>query len=96
MKTDPNKHCINFKQNLIWALIHDIIAHPFMALTGYSGWGIAFHNYTSYKAWVRDEKPVVQDKERFAKLSALAEETRSMVITGLQQKGNNNSIVIKK
>lgn len=50
MKTDPNNHCINFEQNLFWALIHDIFAHPFMAITNYSKIGIVFHNYTSRKA----------------------------------------------
>jgi hypothetical protein len=25
MKKDPNVYCVNYKQNLIWALIHDII-----------------------------------------------------------------------
>ena len=53
MKTDPNKHCISFKQNLLWAIMHDIIAHPLMGITGYCKWSIAFHNYTSHKAWTR-------------------------------------------
>jgi hypothetical protein len=53
MKTDPNLHCINFEQRLIWAMIHDIIAHPFMGLTMYSRISIEFHNYTSQKAWKR-------------------------------------------
>lgn len=53
MKTDPNKHCINFKQDLVWAIIHDVISHPLMGLTLYSKWSILFHNYTSHKAWKR-------------------------------------------
>ncbi|MFA6199125.1 MAG: hypothetical protein WC679_01800 [Bacteroidales bacterium] len=53
MKTDPNNHCIHYKQDLLWALIHDIFAHPFMAITGYSKIGIDFHNYTSHRAWKR-------------------------------------------
>jgi hypothetical protein len=53
MKTDPNNHCINFKQNLLWAIIHDTLAHVLMGLTIYSSWSIKFHNYTSHKAWKR-------------------------------------------
>ena len=54
MKLDPNKYCINYKQILIWALIHDIIYHPLMALTLYKiDLFIKFHNFTSHKAWLR-------------------------------------------
>lgn len=53
MKMDPNKHCINFKQHLGWAIIHDLIAHPLMVLLFYSSWGRGFHDYTSQKAWKR-------------------------------------------
>ena len=53
MKTDPNNHCINFTQHLGWVIIHDLITHPFMALTLYCKLSIKFHNYTSYKAWKR-------------------------------------------
>jgi len=57
MKLDPNKYCVNFKQNLGWALIHDIIAHPLMALTLYRApWLIQFHRYTSEQAWIRGSK----------------------------------------
>lgn len=41
MKTDPNE-----KENMLWAFIHDAIAHPLMALTG----------YTSHRAWPRTNK----------------------------------------
>lgn len=41
MKTDPNE-----KENMLWAFIHDAIAHPLMALTG----------YTSHRAWPRTHK----------------------------------------
>lgn len=55
MKLDPNKYCIVYEQTLIWALIHDIIAHPAMALTLYEvDMFIKFHDYTSAKAWIRD------------------------------------------
>ncbi len=54
MKLDPNAYCINYEQRLGWALIHDIIAHPLMALTLYRiPMFIRFHNYTSHKAWIR-------------------------------------------
>lgn len=54
MKKDPNNYCIVYKQNLTWALIHDIIAHPLMGLTFYKiDIFIKFHDYTSNKAWIR-------------------------------------------
>lgn len=53
MKTDPNKACSNVKEKLFWAVIHDGIAHPLMAFTGYSKWSKRFHDYTSNKAWPR-------------------------------------------
>ncbi len=54
MKKDPNKYCIVFEQSLLWALIHDIIAHPAMALTLYKvPMFIKFHDYTSTYAWKR-------------------------------------------
>lgn len=53
MKTDPSKGCANAEQRLIWAIIHDGLAHPLMALTGYCHWSLAFHDYTSHKAWPR-------------------------------------------
>jgi hypothetical protein len=54
MKLDPNTYCVNYKENLKWAIIHDIIAHPLMAITLYKcKIFIRFHNYTSHKAWKR-------------------------------------------
>lgn len=53
MKTDPNKACSNKKEHLLWALLHDGIAHPFMALTKYSKLSKRFHDFTSQKAWPR-------------------------------------------
>lgn len=53
-KLDPNKYCVNYEQDFAWALIHDIIAHPLMALTLYKvQCFIDFHNFTSYRAWKR-------------------------------------------
>lgn len=53
MKTDPNKGCANLEERLFWALAHDGIAHPLMALSGYAAWALRFHNFTSRKAWPR-------------------------------------------
>jgi len=54
MKLDPNEYCVVYEQSIIWALIHDILAHPLMALTLYKvELFINFHNFTSAKAWKR-------------------------------------------
>jgi hypothetical protein len=53
MKTDPNKACVQFEENKRWAIIHDLLAHPLMAITGYCKLSIRFHNWTSHKAWIR-------------------------------------------
>jgi len=55
MKVDPINHCVKFRQSLPWAMIHDLIAHPIMALTCYSQVSIRFHNYTSHRAWKRGD-----------------------------------------
>lgn len=55
MKVDPQNHCLKFRQSLPWALIHDLVAHSVMAVTGYSRFSIWFHNYTSHKAWRRGD-----------------------------------------
>ena len=56
MRTDPRIACANERQRLLWALIHDGLAHPLMALTGYCKAAVAFHDYTSHKAWPRTPK----------------------------------------
>lgn len=53
MKTDPNKGCKNVTEKLGWAIVHDLVAHPLMAVTRYSNLSMRFHNYTSHKAWPR-------------------------------------------
>lgn len=53
MKTDPRKACANAAERKLWAWVHDGIAHPFMALTGWSKISLAFHDWTSYQAWPR-------------------------------------------
>jgi hypothetical protein len=50
VKTDPN-NCIH--SGGIWALIHDAVAHPLLALSGWSGWARRFHAWSSEKAWPR-------------------------------------------
>jgi hypothetical protein len=43
-----------YEQNLFWAIIHDVIAHPLMGLTFYKiNLFIKLHNYTSNLAWKR-------------------------------------------
>lgn len=53
MKVDPKKLCVVFEESLPWALLHDLVAHPFLALTGYSRSAVRFHDWTSCKAWRR-------------------------------------------
>lgn len=53
MMKDPRKACANRKQRLGWALVHDGIAHPLMALTLFAKWALRFHDYTSHRAWPR-------------------------------------------
>lgn len=53
MRTDPRAACANAEERLGWAVVHDAIAHPLMALTNYSGWAVAFHDWTSHRAWPR-------------------------------------------
>ena len=57
LKTDPNTICENGVEHRGWAFVHDAIAHPLMALTGWSALSLRFHNYTSHKAWPREQKP---------------------------------------
>lgn len=52
MKTDPNT-CVH--TGGVWAVIHDAIAHPLLALTAYSAPARRFHNWTSQHAWPRTD-----------------------------------------
>jgi hypothetical protein len=56
MRTDPRAACANEKELLFWAVVHDLIAHPLMALTGYSKVSLRFHDWTSRYAWPRDKR----------------------------------------
>lgn len=56
MRTDPNKACANKQERLLWALLHDGIAHPLMAITLFSRWSLWFHDLTSQLAWPRPSK----------------------------------------
>ena len=31
----------------LWAFVHDVVAHPLLALTGCADWAIDFHEWTS-------------------------------------------------
>lgn len=53
MRTDPREACGNEHQRLLWALVHDAVAHPLMALAGWPKWALRFHDWTSHKAWPR-------------------------------------------
>lgn len=56
MRTDPREACGNEKELMLWAVIHDAVAHPLMALTFYSNWALRFHDWTSHRAWPRDTR----------------------------------------
>lgn len=56
MKTDPRKGCANVDERFAWALVHDLVAHPLMALTCWSAWSLRFHDYTSFRAWPRPQE----------------------------------------
>lgn len=70
MRTDPRDACANERQRLLWALIHDGLAHPLMALTGYCKAAVAFHDWTSHKAWPRESKVMFYgcDRKRCAEI----------------------------
>lgn len=71
-KTDPNVACANETQRLLWALIHDALAHPLMALSGYSKWALRLHDYTSHKAWPRHiARLVTTDLEKLLVIEAV-------------------------
>lgn len=53
MRTDPRAACANAEERKGWAVLHDLVCHPLMALTGWSSWSLRFHDWTSYRAWPR-------------------------------------------
>jgi hypothetical protein len=53
MKTDSRTACANADERKLWAVVHDLIAHPLMALTNWSRESLWFHDWTSHKAWPR-------------------------------------------
>lgn len=63
MKTDPRAACANTEERLLWALVHDGVAHPLMALTNFSRLSLRFHDYTSARAWPRPQ-PRVEEPVR--------------------------------
>lgn len=83
MKRDPNRACANAQQRLGWALVHDAIAHPLMALTGYCGLAMRFHDYTSHKAWPRTNVQVIASLSKLLTLEvALRKQGTAFVSTG--------------
>jgi hypothetical protein len=61
MRTDPRKACANAEEKLLWAWIHDFIAHPLMALFGWHDATLKFHDWTSHKAWPRSGEQKLMD-----------------------------------
>lgn len=57
MRTDPRAACANASERLGWAVLHDLLAHPLMALTNWAHWTLAFHDFTSARAWPRQPVP---------------------------------------
>jgi hypothetical protein len=53
MRTDPRRACANAQERKLYAFLHDALAHPLMALTGWCGLSIRFHDWTSAHAWPR-------------------------------------------
>jgi hypothetical protein len=51
MKTDERRLAWAFNESHVWALVHDAIAHPLMAVFYYARWTRRFHAWTSDKAW---------------------------------------------
>lgn len=51
MKTDERRLAWAFREKYWWAILHDMIAHPLMAVFNYSRWTRRFHSWTSDKAW---------------------------------------------
>lgn len=40
-----------WRESIWWAVLHDAVAHPVMALSGYAMWAIRFHQWTGRRAW---------------------------------------------
>lgn len=55
MRLDPRIACANVQQRKLWAIAHDLFAHPLLVLTWYSRPAIWFHDWTSQHAWPRGE-----------------------------------------
>jgi uncharacterized membrane protein len=46
-----------YLENKVWAMFHDMVAHPLMGVTLYAGWTVRFHNFTSQRAWSQPRSP---------------------------------------
>lgn len=85
MRTDPRKACANEKELLLWAILHDAIAHPLMVVTGYGTASLRFHDFTSRHAWPRDTRvpvePVMVHSDRFGALRIVAQSSGIFEVT---------------
>lgn len=87
MKIDPNKACTSEKENFFWAFIHDAIAHPLMALSGYAAWALRFHNYTSHRAWPRAYKVTYNFYKRIYAKNKVDAQILQNIEDGLRRRG---------
>lgn len=55
MKADPNTLCNKYEQRIGWAIFHDAVVHPLLALALYSTWATRLHDWSSHKAWIRTD-----------------------------------------
>jgi hypothetical protein len=53
MKLDPNRLDYGYREFKAWAVAHDLIFHPLLAISLYSRWAIRLHAWSSNKAWPR-------------------------------------------
>lgn len=80
MRADPRNACANEQQRLGWAVLHDLVAHPLLALTGWCGRALRFHDWTSHQAWpsrappARPSLSVIVDSARFGILNVTSVE----------------------
>ena len=35
----------------LYGIIHNVLAHPLMGLSGSASWSVRFHDWTASKAW---------------------------------------------
>lgn len=67
MRTDPRVACKNGEERWLWAVFHDLVAHPLMALTNYWRLALRLHDWTSRRAWPRVTPPVAPAPQEFTR-----------------------------